>query len=635
MMKYILSILYIFSSITLCYGKHLSTVSIKGAVKLNTDSLTGDFLYSLKNDSDQPQTDWHLIVNSTVNILAVSQNNKAASIKTIERNGYRILLIKFPDTVEKYSRTHMFIKFAIESNTRDPRLTVSSNFVFLDSRRLWFPMPQNSSKQPTFEISISTPNTLYSAMGGKLISEAVILDTRIATWSNELQTISPSSSLIISETKRTSFDSFHVYSNDPKKVQFIRQHLYPYWEKIKTGQKFFLLSEIFIFPTDIQIPNQDKNYADGEFLGNLILLDNELVDAAFHTPFEPFFLSGYAKDRFVETFIHELLHAYFPGAVQIDQEENSLFLESLVQYLTWSIIASSDHLWDQRIRLRTQFLIQSHIVNKKLNSTLSTSIIDTTMLYLLLSSPKFDRFNLTDTIVEKYKDIGFTKSDIFETIAQAIPEKQKETVSIINSLYQYLNTNLSLNTDLEISRTNFSVSITNFLSARRKKIQTIPIKTTFINIKNEFPITWYGTLSRISDQNKTNSIALEIPKNSIWETNIMEENGPEKIKISSPLDILETDLNDNQSFDSTYIEIIRNLNNISQNNNIIINDHLLKEKVIKWNNEQSILLLNQAISQNYYIMISAFLVHQNNTKEPVLLFIKHEDNKYYLQSLKN
>lgn len=604
----------------------LDTISIKGDITLTNETITGNFLYTLKNNSKTPQEKWTFIIHPSVNILSVNHENSEADIDIQHGINFRLLTIKLSSPIFENTRSTIFIRFSINAQNQDPRMTISSNFVFLDARRFWFPYP-NKDNQVNYCFIVNTSSNLYSVMGGKQISEATIIDKRITTWKNELPNISLSAPLIITDLDKNKNDFISVYTKEKNIADLISKEITPYWD-IMSKHKYFPLSEIHVIPMDITIPNHDYSIADGEFLGNIFLIDNTLIQQLNTNTTSTAY--NILSKRITETLIHELYHSYFPGLVKHNQKE-LLFIESLVQYLTWDLIASYSFKWGQHISLRSKFFLQNLYLQGQYNY-LWNFLFDSSVLYGNLSQSQIKGSDLADTLVEKYRFIELSKKDILETILQY--RTINTNISILNDtdILETITTNQNninidilltnsthfFNSKIEGDQTNFNIFITNQNVFRKNKIIEVPVQATFLRIEHNFPFTWQGQLIW-ETENTTNFLDLQIPIDSTWETNILEK--IKYIKTKSSLDILEETLNDNiimveQNIGSQIIQQI----NIPETNIIgITMSENSTEKIAQWDqNDYDLIWDDTSILANNFI-IKAFLTDNNSNKLAYLL----------------
>ena len=229
---------YVLLSILLLSSSHvfsfefLDTLSIKGDVKFVDSTIQGNFTYTIKNNEENTQEEWAFLIHPSINISSVSQNNVQAKVTIQQGINYRILNVVLPQEVPANGRTSVLINFSIPEQKDSPRMLIQSNFVFLDARQFWFPYPVKDN-QADFEFTVITPQNLTSIMGGKLNQETVIVDKRLNTWVNELKDLSPSASLIITDTTKQTKESIHLYSSDKNVFSIIDKQFSPFWDKLK------------------------------------------------------------------------------------------------------------------------------------------------------------------------------------------------------------------------------------------------------------------------------------------------------------------------------------------------------------------------------------------------------------------
>lgn len=232
-MKYHI-LLYAFLLNTTCLFSFntLDTLSIKGYVKFFNTNISGNFIYTIKNNEETPQNSWTFLINPSINISSISQNNIQAKVVIKQGINYRILTVTLPQTVLAKERTSIVINFSITEQNNNSRILVKSDFVFLDARQFWFPYPIKDH-QVDFEITIITPTNLTSIMGGKLNQDTIIVDKKLSIWKNELNNLSPSTSLIILETPKQTKNSIYLYSSNTNLFSIIDKQFSPIWDQLK------------------------------------------------------------------------------------------------------------------------------------------------------------------------------------------------------------------------------------------------------------------------------------------------------------------------------------------------------------------------------------------------------------------
>ncbi|MGL4394449.1 MAG: hypothetical protein ACRCS8_04420 [Brevinema sp.] len=508
------------------------TLSIKGSVIFRDSELMGEFWYTVRNNSDKAQATWTVLVHHGVNILSIQEDGQEAPFTIQNGSSFRAITIKLPKPIKPNSREQILIKFSLTEQSSDPRFTIKSDHVFLDARKLWFPHPYDDHLVSS-EITIETPRALHGVIGSKLQNDAIIVDRRITTWQSELPSLSPRMSLLITDQPRRQHDFLHVYTDNEQFAEFLYKKLEPFWSFLSTKHKKFPLSQIHILPSDNPL---DQITADGEFLGNLILLNKEMIAQYIKNPKSSFFESGSIDERIIETIIHELYHAFFPGQIT-HVKADSLFMESFVQYLTWDLIQQIDPLWGQRISRRSHFLMQNFFNQANKNNLLHNFLLETMKLLGTLNYYHIDSITLIDTLIEKYRFIEMSKQDLIDTIIQfderyAHDRKEASHLEILRK-----NNSFPFNAKLKVETTNITVTITN-----KKRRISIPLQDNMITISHNLQGTWRGNLLLMTT-NSTNVVPVRVAENTIWETNIIGI--VDQVSIVSPLDLLESNLADN------------------------------------------------------------------------------------------
>lgn len=607
----------------------LDTVSIKGVVHFDhkIPALNGEFVYTVHNNSQSAQQTWSIVVHPDVQILSLTQQNTEASFTVNPAGNYKLIIIKLPYKLESDKRTKITIKTALLTQNKDPRFTLTEKFVFLDARKIWFPFPDNDL-EANLELEISTSNDFYPIVGSALIKENTNLPgIRTSSWKNELSYLGLSSTLIITDKPRHQIDNIYVYTENTNLVQIVKREFLPFWKIIRQKQYRFPLSQFHIMPIDLTIPGKSEEFADGEFLGNLIFIDNKLSSLAVKESKTNFYFSGPADKRLIETLIHETYHSYFPGLLRHDPTDG-LFIESLVQYMTWSVIKELDPLWAKNIQKRNRFLLQNLAIQNSENY-LWDFLFNTSILIASFENSSFSSFELADTLVEKYRYITFNKQDLIETASlYRSPEESGELKKINLELLKLTNQKQLFNSSINAIATNFIITITNKSIGRKKKIWTIPVETTVLQIEHNYPKEWQGQLTWIKND-KTNTISLLIPKDPIWITNL-----PGNISqafIQSDLDPMELYLADNildPSSDQGYqlINLLNKSKNFDKYPKIEFTENTLKK--IKSLKEKNFLFSwDNTVNIGKSITEVFILDTQNNKKGYIqIIFSKENDN---------
>ena len=616
----------------------LDTISIKGDLKFFDSTIKGNFTYTIRNNETKSQEEWTFFIHPSINISSVSQNNIQAKVTIQQGVNYRILTVTLPQEIPINGRTSVLVNFSIPEQNNNSRMSIQSNYVFLDARQFWFPYPVKDN-QADFEITVITPHHLSSIMGGKLNQETVIIDKKLSTWENELKDLSPSASLIIMDTPKQTTDSIYLYSSNKNMFSIIDKQFSPLWDQLKKKHRFFPLSEIHIIPLEIIIPNHLNSDVEGEFLGNIFLLNTPIIDLITNENND---LALWTKpsEQLVEILIHELYHSFFPGIVQHDKED-SLFIESLVQYLTWDIINSSSPEWGDKISRRTRYYIQN-IYRKQKFDYLWDFLQDSALLFGFTHEVNLDGITLADTLVEKYQSIKYTKQDVYETIYQhGIKQKMmQQTNEIIKIDYT---TNLFenpvaltpkklFNSSIKAVKTNFNVFVTNTTFFKKQKIITIPVNASFLSIAHNYPFTWFGQLLWV-EEDITNNLALEIPKNTIWETNLIGDIN--YIQTTSPLDIIENRLYDNIISDNDVGKKIIHLLNTSnkiEDLNTSISSKAQVQLTMLTTNKKILLWDSSSYIEDNKLIINAFILDKNQKKSFISIPISIVEDVYIIDT---
>lgn len=607
----------------------LDTVSIKGIVHFDhkTPALNGEFVYTIHNNSQSAQQTWSVVVHPDVQILSLTQQNTEASFTVKPGGNYKLLVIKLPHKLESDKRTKITIKTTLLTQNKDARFMLTEKFVFLDARKIWFPFPDDDL-EANLALDISTSSDFYSITGSALVKENTNLPgIRTSSWKNELSYLGLSSTLIITDKPRHQIDNIYVYTENSDLIQIVNREFLPFWNTIRQKQYRFPLSQLHIMPTDLTIPGKPDEFADGEFLGNLIFIDNKLSSLAVKEPKTNFYFSGPADKRFIETLIHETYHSYFPGMLRYDPTD-ALFIESLVQYMAWYAIKELDPLWAKNIQERHRFLLQNLAIRNSENY-LWDFLFNTSILIASFENSSFSSFELADTLVEKYRYITFNKQDFIETASLHRSSEESQGLNKINlDLLKLTNRKELFNSSLNVIATNFIITITNKNGDRKKKVLTIPVEMTVLKIEHNYPKEWQGKLTWIKND-KTNTISLLIPNDSIWITNL-----PGNISqafIQSHLDPMELYLADNildPSFDPGYqlINLLNKSKNLDKHPKIEFTESTLKE--IKNLKEKKFLFLwDNTINTGKSIIETFILDTQKNKKGYIqIIFNKENDN---------
>ena len=618
----------------------LDTVSIKGDLRFFDSAIKGNFTYTIKNNETKTQDEWTFLIHPSINISSVSQNNVQAKVSIQQGINYRILTVTLLQGVPVNGRTSVLINFSIPEQNNNSRMSIQSNYVFLDARQFWFPYPVQDN-QADFEITVITPQHLTSIMGGKLNQETIIIDKKLSTWENELKDLSPSASLIIMDTPKQTNNSIYFYGSNKNVFSIIDKQFSPLWDQLKKKHRVFPLNEIHIIPLQIIIPNHLENDVEGEFLGNIFLLNTPIIERIINET-NDINLWTKPSEQLVEILIHELYHSFFPGIVQHDRED-SLFIESLVQYLTWDLINSSSPEWGDKISRRTRYYIQN-IYRKQQFNYLWDFLQDSALLFGFTDQVKLDGVTLVDTLVEKYQSIEYTKQDVYETIYQhGIKQEMMLLTNTNKAIVVDYTTNLFenpvaltpkklFNSSIKAVKTNFNVFVTNTTFFKRQKIITIPVNASFLSISHNYPFAWFGQLIW-AENNVTNSLAIEIPKNTIWETNLIGDIN--YIQTKSPLDIIENRLYDNIISENDIGKNIVCLLNSSkkiEGLSISISSKAQTQLDLLKSNKKMLLWDSSSYIEDNELIINAFILDKNQKKHFISIPINIDEDVYIIDT---
>ncbi len=629
-MHRILFIITIFIT-SLVHPSQLDTLSIKGDITVSPENVIGDFTYSIHNDSNSTKNEWVFFIHPSVNILSVSQNTEQVKIDVQQGLNYRIITVNLAKGLEPQKRENIYVRFSINPQNNNPRMTISPEYVFLDARQFWFPYPVQDD-QADFEFTVKTLSNLNSVMGGRLISEAIIVDKKISTWKNELKTISPGLTLIVTKSPNVSKHNINVYSNNKNFQNIIHKEFSPYWKIFQDDYRFVPLSQIHIVPLDISIPTHTNHSIEGEFLGNIFLVNNSIVETLDQKE-SPYQNWNTPSEQLVEVLIHELHHGFFPGLVK-HKPEDLIFMESLVQNLTWDMISAVSPEWSKKMEARTRFYLQNLAITKQTNF-LWEFLWNTSLLHSAMHSADLDGKTLVDTLVEKYQFIGYSKHDVFDTISQHKHQFAGFTNYDSTIFDNHTLSNFSLfNSIIQAKKTNFVISVTNETFFKKKKVVTLPVDATFLSMSHNYPFTWSGNLSWAAN-NITNSIHIEIPQGEIWETNFVEN--VSLLQTDSPLDTFESYLSDNYISQNNIGRVIiynlnaDQLNSTSQQINIL---DLAQQKLnILKQNDHKLIWDSTTIVREDLWFVNAFVVVDKKRAKFVTIPIQVQKNKYTVYNI--
>ncbi len=629
-MNRVLLLIYIFI-FSLGFSSDLTTLSIKGDITVTYEDITGDFSYQLHNTTSTPKSEWTFLIHPSVNILAVSHNNTQAKIDIQHGINYRIITVKLSRELLPNTRDSVFVRFYIDSQLDNPRMTISPEHIFLDARQFWFPYPIKDDKID-FEFTIRTPLNLHGVMGGRLTSEAIIVDRKISTWKNELKSLSPGATLVVTKIPSVSKNNIFIYSDNKKFQQTVMNGFTPFWNIFQKEYRYVPLSQIHIIPTEIYIPNSTNHGAEGEFLGNIFLVSDSLIDAINNDDY-PFKNWDSSDEQLIEILIHELHHGFFPGLAKHDSQD-LIFMESLVQTLTWDIIKRISPELSKKMQARTRFYLQNFAINNQYDY-LWEFLWNIGLLYNAMHSANISGQTLVDTLIEKYRYSGYTKHDVFDTIYQ---HKQQFSTKIdydstIFENYQISNLNL-FDSEIQTSKTNFVITVTNTSLFKRMSIMESLVDATTLSMSHNFPFTWSGQLFWVDDTN-TNYINITIPQNETWETNLI--GNIQTLYTESPLDVFELNLSNNYILqDNIGEKLIHSLNtgsNKTDTQNIRLME-LSQEKlnIIKNSNLKLIWDSTMTIEEDL-LLINAFVVSDDNVVKFVSLPTKIYNNQYIIYNI--
>ncbi len=625
-------LLLIFLFITsLGFSSDLTTLSIKGDISVTYEDVTGDFSYQLHNTTSSPKSEWTFFIHPSVNILAVSHNNNQAKIDIQHGINYRIITVKLSRELSPNARDSVFVRFSLTPQSDNPRLTLSSEHVFLDARQFWFPYPIKDDKI-NFEFTVRTPAELNSVMGGKLTSEAIIVDKKISTWESELKSLSPGATLIVTKNPSVSKNNIHIYSSNKIFQQAIINGFTPFWNILQKEYRYVPLSQIHVVPLNITIPNHTNHGAEGEFLGNIFLVSESIVDS-LNTENNPLQNWESSSEQIIEVLIHELHHGFFPGLAKHDSQD-LIFMESLVQTLTWDMIEKVSPEWSKKIKTRTRFYLQNFALNNQYNQ-LWEFVWNTSLLYGAMHFANISGRTLVDTLIEKYRFSGYTKHDVFDTISQHKQQFSRQLDYDTTIFENYKLSNFSLfDSAIHTTKTNFTITVTNTTLFKRVRIVESSVDATIVSISHDFPFTWSGQLSWVSDSN-TNTIDLTIPQNEIWETNFIDNIAT--IYTESPLDVFELRLDNNYILqDNIGEKLIHSLNTganrLDDQQIRLMNISKEKLDIIK-NNNQKLVWDSTTTIQKDLLYINAFVVVDENIVRFVSLPTKISNNQYIIYNI--
>lgn len=216
--------------------------------------------------------------------------------------------------------------------------TLTSEGVVLDSQKIWLPISFDEIPAFRYTFTIETPEEYIAIAGAKLLEEKTNQQTRISLWQSESTNLLLSGNIVIGHFSRVGSGRISLYLPQ-KGMNISEKRLSTLLDLLREGQQI-MIKHVGEYPfSETRVVFVPKKMAafeartDGLFLGNLLLLDEDLAFAltnAKKSLLDSVILSQDSWLYVMKVILHEMVHGYL-GYDLLWEQEDTLPIESLTE----------------------------------------------------------------------------------------------------------------------------------------------------------------------------------------------------------------------------------------------------------------------------------------------------------------
>jgi hypothetical protein len=535
----------------------VSLISVSGSIEFNPEKslLAGKIDYVIKNFRSTAIDEVYLISHPSVVLDTVFYLGKAIGFEQGIGYGYGIYRIKIPP-LQRDQTTSLSLIFKVQGPLYEDRFVISKNYLFLDSKKIWLPLPFAEVPNFNYSLTVKTPKNYYPVMGGKLSAEDVNDTDRITKWDSEVPFPILTGSLFIAPLKRYQQGDVYLYTDSGQNIDKILEY---------TSFTLATLREkVGGFPfTEMHVVNQISQYKgmemfiDGEYFANCIHVspgifsfqglqgEKQVIYSAIP------FLPKNSELKLFEILAHEISHSYFSTLIRFE-DDSHLLAESITEYLGSMVLkAKYSGLYDKVLE-RNRFILQNLYMKSQTENPIWDFFCGVNTIGYAFDDTGDRFFKFVEILYKKYQ---FTRIRLNELIATAkamqIGAKPKNGYTLINT------DALSLLRPLQM----YNLSL-NF--AEEGATNGVKHSKYLITLQNTFPIPVSATMIYLTTTNVlSNSVTFE--KGLV--TNFFIDDKVASVYLESSCSILEYCLYDNRiDMTKTWLNILNDQVNLFYRN---------------------------------------------------------------------
>lgn len=554
----LLAVLFTLSCDEFLLKKTVSLKSVKGEIffEPKTTSLKGQIECVIKNRKEKPLSEIYFVCHPAVSIDLVIYKNSAMRFEQGINYGYGIYRIKIPHLYPNES-TKIILKFKVKGPIKTDRFILTKDMIFFDAKKIWVPVPFADLPLFSYEFIFHTPKEYYAVIGGKLIEEKIVKNTRISIWISETKRIKMSANLFISKFKRFQKDNIYIYSKTTNNIDDIANYTKLGISKLTKLVGYFPFSQTHVINKIFQYKDMNE-CIDGEFFANTIQVASYLFSATNLQPESNVinsaipFLPKNNKLQLFNILVHELCHAYTPHTLNFD-DNSHINMESFTEHTKNKVIEITHPNIYPRLLEKNRIILINYSLKKRRPSRLSRYFYGVNSLGIAFLNKNHINFDFLNILIKKYRFTKINRNQLIVTADEMnkivlrkfsvmsntnIMDINKELINV-DALKLWKNNKLY---NIALSSTNVWVS--NKTSSIQTKWKTIVHKKQ-ITIQNNFPVAINGILIH-STKRKIKTNYVQVKKQS--STNIIVNKWTQYIDFQTDFSYLETDLKDNSIF---------------------------------------------------------------------------------------
>ena len=407
--------------------------AVTGSLRYVPDGpqLVMDLTYDMVNNQDYSLREVYFYCHEGVSIDAVYDQNTPLRLEQGVGIGmsikvYRVRVSEWLPLTRRLLRIFAKINGSVETSG----FFLNEKGVFLESSKVWIPVSFNDSPSFRYTITLITPEGYDGILGGKLLKTSTTNQMISSQWQSESTNLLLTGNLIIGHFSRLSASSLTLYLPDtipelPEKRASALLDILTSGKDILTrqlGEYPFSETRVVFLPRTM---TSLEPWTDGLFLGNIILLDENLASTLTNmrkTPLDEVLLSDQNWLTTIKIIIHELAHGYLGYTLRWEQDD-TLPIESLTEVVA---LKTLEWLTPETYQLAINTLSFNWQQNRLSPPSFYTTFLYRTLLMSSLFQPR-EYFRLLRGLRNRYLYSTIDEKTIIQTLRD-LGETNNQTI---------------------------------------------------------------------------------------------------------------------------------------------------------------------------------------------------------------